>query len=103
MNYTEIILTMLTITTGVLTVATFILNRGRATKQSGEAAGALQSDIKYIKDILLDVRNETKEINKLLENHSIEIARAQESIKSAHKRLDEAFLRIEQLEKRGIE
>lgn len=101
--FKEILLTALTIATGVLSVQTFFLNRKKDSQKQGETDGELHSDIKYIKDILIELRNETKEINRMISAHSIDIAKAQESLKSAHKRIDEAFARIEALENQRSE
>ena len=96
----EIILSTLAAAVSILSIVTFFNGRKKDDRASGKESGELRADLKYIKDVLLDVRGETKEINKLLENHSVEIARARESISSAHKRIDEALVRIENLEKR---
>ena len=93
MEYTGIILTLLTITTGMLTIITFFDRRKKENISDGEKDGSLRADLSYIKSVLLDVRSETKEINKLLEDHSQRLARCEERIKSA-------FVRIEQIEKR---
>lgn len=93
MDYTGIILTLLTIATGLLGILTFINGRKKDNISDGEKDGALRADLAYIKSVLLDVRSETKEINKLLEDHSQRLARCEERIKSI-------FARIEQIEKR---
>lgn len=87
-KYTEIILTLLTISTSFTTILTFIIARKKENKIDGEKSGTLAADLQYIKSILLDVRQETKTINALVENHSEKIARIDESVKQAHKRID---------------
>ena len=93
MDYASIILTLLTITTGVLTVASFYNGRRKDSRKDGEREATIRSDLQYIKDVLLDVRRETKEINLLVENHSQRIAHIEEQVKSA-------FVRIDHIEKR---
>lgn len=83
----------------ILTIVAFFNGRKKDGKKDGEKEGNLKSDLQYIKDVLLDVRAETKEINRLLDSHSIEIAKAQSSIVATNERLNDAIHRIEQLEK----
>lgn len=92
MSYTNIILTALTMTTGVLTILSFVNGRKKDCKSDGEREATLRADLQYIKEVLIDVRRETKEINALLDDHSQRLAKAEEQIKSA-------FIRIEHLEK----
>ena len=93
MEYTNLILTALTIVTGVLAIVNFFNGRKKDNKQDGEREATLRSDLQYIKDVLIDVRRETKEINQLLDKHSEKLAKAEEKIKSA-------FERIERIEER---
>ena len=93
MEYTNIILTMLTIVTGVLAVVNFFNGRKKENKQDGEREATLRSDLQYIKEVLIDVRRETKEINQLLDKHAERLTQVEEKVKSA-------FERIEHIEKR---
>lgn len=86
--YTDVILTALTISTGLLTIATFIRNRDKDTKKDGMNDATLHSDIQYIKSLMIDVRAEIKNATNSIEAHSREISRLAESVKSAHKRID---------------
>ena len=88
-NLVEILLTILTIVTGITTVLNFINIRRKDGKKENEEDGELKADIHYIKSVLIDVRQETKEINNLLDNHSERLTRVEESCKQAHKRIDE--------------
>jgi 5-bromo-4-chloroindolyl phosphate hydrolysis protein len=98
MTYTDVILTILSIATGVLAVVTFFKNNKKDNVKSGEEDGLLKADLTYIKDLLSEIKTETKEINKMLESHSVDIARVEQDVKSAHKRIDDAIKRIEELE-----
>lgn len=93
MEYLNIILTILTIVTGCLAVVNFFNGRKKENKQDGANEATLRSDLQYIKEVLLDVRRETKEITQLLDKHSEKIAQLEEKVKSA-------FVRIEHMEER---
>lgn len=90
---TNIILTLLTIATGTLAVANFFNGRGKDSKLSGEREATLRSDLQYIKEVLIDVRRETKEINQLLDKHSERLTKVEEKVKTA-------FMKIEAIEER---
>ena len=93
MGYTDIILTALTIVTGVLAVFSFFNGRKKENKQDGATEATLRSDLQYIKEVLIDVRRETKEINQLLDKHSERLTKLEEKVKTA-------FVRIETIEGR---
>lgn len=50
---------------------------------------ALSADIQYIKRRVDDVLLEQKDTNKTLDAHAERIARVEEAVKQAHKRIDE--------------
>lgn len=87
--YLEIILTLLTLATGTTTILTFIGNRQKDVKRDGTSAGQIQSDLIYIKNILVDLKSEFKDIKNVVDVHSERLARMEESLKQAHKRIDE--------------
>lgn len=95
MEYSNIILTLLTIVTGVLAVVNFFNGRKKENKQDGAAEATLRSDLQYIKDVLIDVRRETKEINQLLDNHSERLTKVEEKLKNAFERIDHIETRID--------
>ena len=94
MEYTNIILTALTITTGVLAVVNFFASRRKDSKKDGEREATLRSDLQYIKEVLLDVRRETKEINQLLDKHSERLTKLEEKLKSAFERIEHLDARV---------
>lgn len=94
MEYTDLILTALTIVTGVLAVVNFFNGRKKDNKQEGEREATLRSDLQYIKDVLIDVRRETKEINQLLDKHSERLTKVEEKIKSAFEQIERIESRI---------
>ena len=66
-----------------LSVATFYFGHQSVTKADGKAAGALETDLRYIKEGRID------EISNQLAGISNTAGRAHESAKSAHNRIDE--------------
>lgn len=95
MEYTDLILTALTIVTGVLAIVNFFNGRKKDNRQDGEREATLRSDLQYIKDVLIDVRRETKEINQLLDKHGERLTKAEEKIKSAFERIEHIESRID--------
>ena len=95
MEYSNIILTILTIVTGVLAVINFFNGRKKENKQDGEREATLRSDLQYIKDVLIDVRRETKEINQLLDKHSERLTKVEEKVKTVFERMEHIETRID--------
>lgn len=75
----------------LLAVSTFYNNRKKDTKTEGAQEATLKSDLRYIKELLQDVRGEMKELTKSIDKHSERITKCEE-------RLEYAFCRIELLE-----
>ena len=72
----------------VLTVSTFVNARKKDSKNAGAQEATFHSDLKYIKELLQDVRSEMKEIIKSVDLHSEKIAKCEEQLRSAFRRLD---------------
>ncbi len=83
------LLIILPILTAGLTIASFFIARAAEIRKKGKDDGALQADIRCIKDLLLEMRKEQERINATLTEHFERIIRNEESTKAAHKRLDE--------------
>jgi hypothetical protein len=94
MQYGDVILTLLTIVTGVLAVVNFFNGRKKENKQDGATEATLRSDLQYIKEVLIDVRRETKEINQLLDKHGERLTKVEEQVKSAFERIEHMEGRI---------
>lgn len=84
----------------VLSIATFYIGRQSAAKNDGKAAGAVETDLKYIKESVGRIEGQLNrdvqrlegridEISKQVASVSNTAARAHESAKSAHNRIDE--------------
>ena len=69
-----------------LSVATFYFGRQSVTKADGKAAGALETDLRYIKESVGRIEGQ---LNSQLAGISNTAGRAHESAKSAHNRIDE--------------
>lgn len=95
MEYTNVILTALTFVTGVLAVVNFFNGRKKENKQDGEREATLRSDLQYIKEVLIDVRRETKEINQLLDKHAERLTKIEEKVKTAFERIEHVEKRID--------
>lgn len=71
----------------IIAIFNFWRTSKKESEQSGSKAGALQSDLSYIKILLNDVKTEVKGINERIEENSEKIAKVEESVRQAHKRL----------------
>ena len=65
-----------------LSVATFYFGRQSVTKADGKAAGALETDLRYMEGRIDEISNQLAGISNTA-------GRAHESAKSAHNRIDE--------------
>lgn len=83
-----------------LSIATFYVGRQSASKADGKAAGALETDLRYIKESVGRIEGKLNRDVQRLEGRIDEISiqlsgisstagRAHESAKSAHNRIDE--------------
>lgn len=76
----------------MLAVSTFYTNRRKDSKSAGAQEATIHADLRYIKELLQDVRNEMKELTKSIDLHSMKIAKCEEQLRFA-------FQRIERIEK----
>ena len=88
----------------VLSIATFYFGRQAGAKQDGKSAGALETDISYIKESVQRIETQLNrdvqrlegridEISKQMSIISNTAGRAYESARSAHNRIDEHLQR----------
>ena len=93
-----------------LSIATFYIGRQSASKADGKAAGALETDLRYIKESVGRIEGQlTRDVQRLegrIDEISNQIAgisntagRAHESAKSAHNRIDEHIEREHNIQK----
>lgn len=85
---TDILLMCITAFSGITAILTFFGNRRKDCQNEGKESGLIKADLQYIKTTLEDVKNDTRNINKHLDDHSDRLARVEESAKQAHKRID---------------
>lgn len=94
MEYLNLILTLLTIVTGLLAVGSFFNGRKKDHKEDGEREATLRSDLQYIKDVLIDVRREAKETNQSIDKHSERLTKVEEKVKTVFERIEHIETRI---------
>ncbi len=75
-----------------LAVSTFMNNRRKDSRNAGAQEATLHADLKYIKELLQDVRSDMRELTKSVDQHSERIATCEAQIISAFKSIQ----RIEQ-------
>lgn len=71
----------------LLAVTTFVNNRRKDTKQEGAEAATFHADLRYIKELLQDVRSEMKRLTESIDQHAERIAKCEEQLRSAERRL----------------
>lgn len=89
MTVDSVIAIIISIAGVVCTLASFFIGRYTSAKKSGEESGLLKSDIQYIKSRIDDILLVQKESTLTLDKHWEHIARLEESVKQAHKRINE--------------
>lgn len=82
---------LLGVVSALLGWSTFVSNRKKDSKSEGAQEASFHADLKYIKELLQDVRSDMKEITKAVDIHSEKIAKCEEQLHAA-------FSRIERLE-----
>ena len=93
-TYISVILTLLTITTGVLTIVSFSNGRKKDSKNDGKEVGIIQQKVDNIDKRTEEMQKDIREFRiteSLSAQRSIE---ALASAKSAHKRIDNVEKRI---------
>lgn len=71
----------------LLAVTTFVNNRRKDTKQEGAETATFHADLRYIKELLQDVRSEMKRLTESIDQHAERIAKCEEQLRSAERRL----------------
>lgn len=89
MDFTDILLGILA---AVLSVATFLYARKKDNREDGEKSGTLSTELSSIRSLLEDVRDETREIKRSVNDHGERIAKCEAKITSA-------LMRIERIER----
>lgn len=88
MNTTDILLTLLTFATGAVTISNFYVARKKDSKTEGAQEATFSADLRYIKELLQDVRSETRDIKKAQNVHSEHLAQLDAQMQSALERIE---------------
>lgn len=67
----------------LLAWSTFANNRRKDSKNAGAQEATFHADIKYIKELLQDVRSEMKELTKSIDQHAERITKCEAQLVSA--------------------
>lgn len=84
---TEHLLTLLTIATGATAMATFFVARKKDSKTEGAQEATFSADLRYIKELLQDVRSETRDIKKAQTAHSEHLAKIDAQMQALRDRI----------------
>lgn len=76
---------LLGIVSVALTWSTFTNNRRKDCRNAGAQEATFHADLKYIKELLQDVRSDMKELTKSIDQHAERIATCEAQIISAFK------------------
>lgn len=76
------------LTASIISIITFFVNRGKERYKEGGEDGSIRGDIKYMRNNFDDLRLDVKEIARKQDMLAERLARVEESVKSAHKRID---------------
>lgn len=83
-DLTDLLLGVVSVT---LAVSTFLNTRRKDCRSAGAQEATFQADLKYIKELLQDVRTDVKELTKSIELHAQRITKCEAHIESAFKRI----------------
>lgn len=98
MDTTDILLTLLTFATGAVTISNFYVARRKDSNREGAQAATFSADLRYIKELLQDVRSETRDIKKAQNVHSEHLAQLDAQMQSALERIERIEHRIDNQE-----
>lgn len=85
---TDILLTLLTIATGAAAILNFLAARKKDSKSEGAQEATFGADLRYIKELLQDVRMETRDIKKAQGLHSEHLAQLDAQMQAMHERME---------------
>lgn len=92
--YSNVILTLLTIVTGILAIVGFANGRTKEQSNSGKQIGKIEQKIDDIDERTESIQRDVKELRGELNSANQTAIKAYESSKSAHKRIDELETRM---------
>lgn len=80
---------LMTVISIMVAVFTFYFNRKKESTTDGEFRGKMESDIKYIKDGVDDLKNDYRDVKDDIRDLDHRVTLVESSVKSAHHRLDD--------------
>ncbi len=83
-----IICSVVALIASIIAIVTFFVNRGKDRYKAGSDDGGIKGDIKYMRNSFDDLRLDVKEIARKQDQQGERLTRVEESVKSAHKRID---------------
>lgn len=92
MNNFDLTDLLLGVVSAFLAVSTFFTARKKDCKNAGAQEATIHADLKYIKELLQDVRSDMKDLTKSVDLHTERITKCEAQIVSAFKSIQ----RIEQ-------
>lgn len=84
MDFTDLLLALLSL---LLAYSTFTNTKRKDHKSDGERNGVVSTELGTIKTLLTEVRDETREIRQSVSDHGERIARCEEKLDGAFRRL----------------
>lgn len=97
MGTTDILLTLLTFATGMATISNFYVARKKDSKSEGAQEATFGADLRYIKELLQDVRSETRDIKTAQNLHSEHLAQLDAQLQAAMERIERIEHRVDNL------
>lgn len=85
--YTDVIMTIIAVLTVTMTGMTFYFARRKNARSEGEHEAVFANDISYIKDALLEIKKDIKEINAQGMSTDNRITRIEENVKQIDSRI----------------
>lgn len=73
----------------VCAIIVFFTNRGKDRYKDGQDDAGIKGDIKYMRNSFDDLRLDVKEVARKQDSQGERLTRVEESVKSAHHRIDE--------------
>ena len=86
--YISVVLTLLTIATGVLTVKSYYDSKKKDSNKQGKDSGAVEQKLNDIYKRTEEIQKDVRELREKDRATALLALQAQESAKSAHKRID---------------
>ena len=84
-----IIATVVSICVGITSLVMFFTNRKDRNINQGQRNATIDAKLDGVKDTVSDIKKSNEKILEKVDNTSTQLAKVEESVKSAHRRIDE--------------